>query len=205
MKYYTSQSGFSLVETLVAISILLLVIVGPMSISTSASRGTSYSSEQVTAFFLAQEGAELAQKARDDLQITYFADANRDPGVFTPTNPDPWADFSNTNGTYQSCFNATGCDFTITTSANGALTVHDCNSSATACSLYIDTTTSNLRARFTHTASGNTATPFTRKVLFERVSADEVKVTSRVTWRAGSFRNEQQVEVKTRLFNIYGN
>lgn len=78
-----TQSGFSLVETLVAITILLIVISGPLAISTSTARSTSFSSEQVEAFFLAQEGAELAQKIRDDLLLAAFL-----------TDPqDGWDDF----------------------------------------------------------------------------------------------------------------
>ena len=53
------QKGFSLVETLVAISILLIVIVGPMTISMSTAKSSSFASEQVQAFFLAQEGLEF--------------------------------------------------------------------------------------------------------------------------------------------------
>ena len=67
--YQQKQSGFSLVETLVAISILLIVIVGPMTISMQSAKSSSFASEQVQAFFLAQEGLELAEKARDDLLL----------------------------------------------------------------------------------------------------------------------------------------
>jgi prepilin-type N-terminal cleavage/methylation domain-containing protein len=52
------QSGFSLVETLVAISLLLIMIVGPMAISAKTAKSTSFASEQVQAFFLAQEGLD---------------------------------------------------------------------------------------------------------------------------------------------------
>jgi prepilin-type N-terminal cleavage/methylation domain-containing protein len=196
MKYHTTQSGFSLIETLVAISILLIVMIGPMTISSSAARSTSFSSEQVTAFFLAQEGAELSQKIRDDLLLTYFAGAN----------PDPWADFTTTNATYQNCYNASrGCGLTIDTVQTGTVSITKCGRSQTACALYLDTTTSNLRSRFTHTAGTNKETPFTRKIYFTSVNANEVKVISRVTWRSGNLRQEQKVEVETQLFNVYGN
>jgi prepilin-type N-terminal cleavage/methylation domain-containing protein len=202
MRYQTSQSGFTLVETLVAISILLIVMIGPMTISTSAARSTSFSSEQVTAFFLAQEGAELSQKIRDDLLLQYFADADNNN---QPDNPDPWSDFSSVNGTYQQCYASTGCGLTIGTNQTGTVSISDCNSSQTACTLSLNTSANNLRSRFTHTSGTNQATPFSRKILFQRVNADEVKVTSRVTWRTGALRQEQVVEVETRLFNIYGN
>jgi len=66
------QAGFSLVETLVSISILLLVIVGPMTITSRTAKSATFASEQVQAFFLAQEGVELAQKARSDLVLRKF-------------------------------------------------------------------------------------------------------------------------------------
>ena len=48
MFYQNKQSGFSLVETLVAISVLLIVVVGPMTISmrtAKSTRGTRASSK----------------------------------------------------------------------------------------------------------------------------------------------------------------
>ena len=195
MKYHSPKSGFSLIETLVAISILLIVMMGPMTISSSAARSTSFSSEQVTAFFLAQEGAELTQKVRDDLQLVFFSG----------TQNNPWTTFTNINGTYQSCYGANGCDFTISNSQTGTVTITNCGSSQTACSLYFNGTTQNLRSRFTHTVGTNATTPFTRKITLQNVSANEVKVISRVTWRTGSFLREQEVKVETRLFNVYGN
>lgn len=193
MKYKTSQSGFSLIETLVAITILLIVMIGPMTISSTAAKGTSFSSEQVTAFLLAQEGAELAQKVRDDLQLVYFSG----------TNNNPWATLTNTNGTYRSCFEATGCGMGVNTDQAGTIDIHRCNETSS-CYLSLDTTTPGIRARYTHDTAGE-VTPYKRVVIFQNISANEVKVISRVTWRTGSIKQEQKVEVETRLFNIYGN
>jgi prepilin-type N-terminal cleavage/methylation domain-containing protein len=202
MKKLQPQSGFSLVETLVAITILLVVIVTPLAITTSSSRSSSFSSEQVNAFFLAQEGLELAQKARDDLLVPYFAG----------TNPDPWADFTRTTnaGLYRNCYinksvgdSDIGCDFTINSDTAGTLTVTTCTGS-NACQLYIDKNTSSLRSRYTHSSTNNISTPFTRVVSLERISADEVKVVSKVTWRTGSMRQSQSVTAETYLMNMYG-
>jgi len=204
---HKTQSGFSLIETLVAITILLVVIVGPLSITTTASRSSSFSSEQVTAFFLAQEGLELAQKSRDDLLVPYFPPAN--------ANPDPWADFTRTTnaGVYKNCYikdlngntinNGAGCDLTINGDSTGTLTITNCGN-AGACQLYLDTTTAHARTRYTHTSIGNTLTAFTRVITFEPVGADEVKITAKVTWRTGSIRQSQTVSTETRLFNMYG-
>jgi Tfp pilus assembly protein PilV len=184
-----TQGGFSLIEAMVAITILLLAMIGPMTISSSSSKSTSYSSEQVTAFFLAQEGAELAQKARDD---SFLTGGN-------------WSTFTNLSSTYGSCFASGGCDLTINTNLTGTLAVTNCGTLS--CALSLNTTTPNLRARYTHSGGVITNPVFTRKINMtpDIVNPNEVKVVSLVTWRTGAFRKEQKVEVETRLFNIYGN
>lgn len=189
----TTQDGFTLVETLVSITILLLVIIGPMTISSSAARSTSFSSEQVIAFFLAQEGAELAQKARDDLWLGDF------------TNPGTgWSDFTNISaGTYADCFTNDGCRLEIETDAVGSikLPVADCNP-VSDCRLYFDP--NNDRSRYNHDSSSPITTPYTRIIKFEEITSDEVKVTSRVYWRSGNQRQNQEAVVETYLFNVYG-
>ena len=200
MRYHTPQAGFSLVETLVAITILLLVIIGPMTISTSTARSTSFSSEQVVAFFLAQEGAELAQKARDDLVVPEFTNTPPTPG-------DGWDDFADdgAGGPYRHCFTTNGCGLELEpTDAKGALdTVQLC--SGNNCQLYYNA--GGERARYTHD-SAHPETLYTRQIFFEQVGSapvHEVRVLSRVTWRTGSLREVQTVEVETYLFNVYEN
>jgi prepilin-type N-terminal cleavage/methylation domain-containing protein len=187
-----SQSGFSLVETLVAITVLLLVIVGPMSISSSAARSTSYSSEQVVAFFLAQEGAELVQKARDDLQLQNFAGSNATP----------WNDFSS-GSLYSDCFvSGAGCGLELQDGdANGSLET-PINCGLTSCQLYINN--SGGRSRYTHDSTG-TETQFTRVIEMSATAGREVEVISTVSWQPDNQRRRQTVEVKTYLFNVYDN
>lgn len=192
---YPQQAGFTLIETLVSITILLIVITGPLAITSNSAKSSSFSSEQVTAFFLAQEGIELVEKARDDLLVPYFPGASQN-------NPDPWADFTRTSnaGTYKYCYSVTGCDLTITPSDNKTVSVTNCQ--VNSCQLNLDTTTANLRSRYTH--GNGTATPFTRVITLEQVNPNEVKVTSKVTWRTGSIRSSQDVTIESRLFNLYG-
>lgn len=195
MKYHTSQIGFSLVETLVAITILLLVIIGPLTISSSSVRSSAFASEQVTAFFLAQEGAELAQMARDQFVLENF----KNP----VTRPNPWSDFSNQNGVFQNCYTATGCSTNINTDSSGTLSsIRNCSDIAN-CKLYLNTSQSVVRSRYNHDNSGGT-TPFTRVIRFTRVGLNEVSVISTVTWQSGFSREGQQVSVQTSLLNIYG-
>lgn len=200
MKYPNpNQQGFSLVETLVAITILLVVIVGPMTISSQAARSTSFASEQVIAFFLAQEGAEMAQKARDDLLLTSFL-----PSTDGNYNGTPWADFSDDSGSgfFDDCFDAPGCGFDL--NENGTLTTPlECDDSTDECRLFFDET--NGRAKYSHDPTGASSTPFYRVINMTHTPNREIQVTSRVFWRTGNQRAAQEVVVETYLFNVYGN
>jgi Tfp pilus assembly protein PilV len=194
MYYQKTTIGFSLVETLVAISILLIVITGPMSIAMRTAKSSSFASEQIQAFFLAQEGLELAQKARDEYLLDYF-----DDGI--PANP--WAEFT-TVAAYQNCFDADGCGLEWNSAVSGALITpaRSCDP-ITNCLLY---RASSGRSWFTYISAGASPTVFTRKITFtDDGGNDDVKVKSTVTWRTGSLVAEQKVEVDTYLYNIYGN
>lgn len=197
MKYSHAQSGFSLVETLVAITILLVVIVGPMSISSSAARSTSYASEQVIAFFLAQEGAEIAQKGRDDLLLRGFLDTSA--GNYLA---DPWSEFIDSAGFYDECFTTDGCGLELNTDATGTLRP-PISCTGTSCDLFFNTASN--RSRYTHVAVGTEDTPFSRTIIMEAIADRSVRVVSRVYWRTGGQGALQQVEVETFLFNVYGN
>ena len=189
MIYFNTQnSGFSLVETLVAVTILLIVIVGPMTLAANATRSTNFSSEQVIATFLAQEGAELAQIARDNILLPRFAGA---PG-------NAWAEFTDTAGAYQDCF-AAGCGLSLN-NTTGLVLVEDCGTAGN-CILQRDITAG--RSLYNHDTG--TDTVYTRVVTMSGTAGDpEVEVVSRVTWRTDNQRQEQSVEVVTYLFNVYG-
>jgi len=57
--------GFSLVETLVAVSVLMLAVVGPLSIASRGLISAQFSRDQITAFHLAREATELVRNRRD--------------------------------------------------------------------------------------------------------------------------------------------
>ncbi len=192
--FYTKSKheGFSLVETLVAISILLLVIVGPMSVTARTAKSSSYATEQVQAFFLAQEGVELVQKVRDDLLLDYFSSAIANP----------WGRFIDSNGLLQHCYGAGGCGLEWSRTVNGEINsvIQNCTTLSN-CLLRLKLDEN--RSKYTHLTTGiNTPTLFTRRIYLTR-TGDMVLVRSVVTWRTGSLIAEQQVEVTTYLYNIY--
>ena len=199
MKIHHLQSGFSLVEVLVAITILLIVVTGPMTIMSRANNSTAFATEQATAFFLAQEGLELAQKGRDDLLLRYWERQINGAGGIT--NPMTRFELA-----YPACFTPTGCGLTINNAAPALVTYQAC--SGLNCLLYISIS-ATVRSMYVHTAAGNTASPYTRTITMQRINnassgrVQEFQVTSTVTWRTGSLIAGQKVELVTYLANVY--
>jgi prepilin-type N-terminal cleavage/methylation domain-containing protein len=57
--------GFSLIETLVAVVILVSVMVGPLTLAQRSMRSAAYARDQVVAGFLAEEAIEYIRAMRD--------------------------------------------------------------------------------------------------------------------------------------------
>lgn len=57
--------GFTLLETLVAVAVLLMALLGPFSIAQQSLRSAYYARDQITAYYLAQEGIEYVRAQRD--------------------------------------------------------------------------------------------------------------------------------------------
>ena len=180
-----TNTGFSLVEVLVAISILLIALVGPMNSITRSSQSTEVANQQVPAVFLAQEGVELVHKVRDDELLTWFANNNHDF-------------WNETQSQLSSCFDAAGCGLTI--DSTDTVSVVSCADIDNCRVRYDEGAT---RSRYTHT-TGLPDTPYTRVVRLNEVQADaEIEIVSTVTWRTGSLITQQRAEVESSIFKIY--
>lgn len=76
--------GFTLPETLLAIAILMIAIVGPISLIGDAIHRSYYAKDQVIAINLAQEGIEAVRKVRDSNLLALLAwDASLGVGDYT--------------------------------------------------------------------------------------------------------------------------
>ena len=72
------MSGFTLIETLVAIALLTVAIIAPMALTVQSLKSAFYARDQVTAFYLAQEAIESVRSIRDSqiLRIAKSSDAS---------------------------------------------------------------------------------------------------------------------------------
>ncbi len=63
-------AGFTLIETLVAITLLVLAITGPLQIASNALNSSYDARDEITAYYLAVEGIEYIKNARDSLFLS---------------------------------------------------------------------------------------------------------------------------------------
>ncbi len=70
IKNMKGDKGFTLIEGLVAISILSVSVTAPLLIAQKGVSSAMYARDQVTAFYLAQEAVEYIRNIRDTNRIT---------------------------------------------------------------------------------------------------------------------------------------
>ena len=186
MHTHKNKNGYSLVEVLIAVAILMLAIVGPMTITVKSIQSAQYAHQQNTAIFLAQEGISFVSAVRDDAALAYFN------GLIT--DPWEWVDDS----AYGDCFSSDGCniDFSDTTNVVG------CGSDGESCRLYFDVTRTDA-ARYHIDGAEGTESPFIRRIILTD-DGDEVQVRVQVEWDSVLFGGEtQEAVVTTSFFNAY--
>lgn len=188
MKFFLKKvnklnKGFTLVETLIAISIFTISILGLMSVLAQGVSSTSYAKQKMVASYLAQEGIEYIRNMRDTF-VLYDPTKNTQVG---------WNAFH----TYltklpSSCQNANGCYFDDQNLGNytnqiqpmASITVALCeDSTCSAHPLWYDTSTGKYGYLQSSTSSGS---GFTRSIKLTDVGTNEIKITSNVFWTEGS-------------------
>ena len=60
-----STAGFTLIETMVAVTVLTVAVVAPMALTTKSLASAYYARDQIAAFHLAQEAIEAVRSVRD--------------------------------------------------------------------------------------------------------------------------------------------
>ncbi|MBI4079922.1 prepilin-type N-terminal cleavage/methylation domain-containing protein [Candidatus Kaiserbacteria bacterium] len=164
--------GFTLIETLVAVTILSVAIVAPMALTTKSLATAYYARDQIIAFHLAQEAIEAIRHARDNNILTnvFGNPADLLDGIPSTTGSPFIVD---TRDDSMSLCEAAGCP---PLQSDGELHGYrpGCSMPTVDCG----------------TAEGWENTRFTRTVTAEFVapSEDEVTISVEVEWTTGAFQ-----------------
>lgn len=185
-KFRRINKAFTLVETLVAISIFTMAILGLMSVLASSISNTNYAKQKIIAEYLAQEGIEYVRNIRTS-EVLY-----------SPLSQSLWKKFSATN----SCdSNSNTCGFSATYNSGNFRNGNDifkCNQNPNNCGLYLGNTTGVYDP---DASSGGVYSGFTREIWRETISTNGFKIHSRVSWTQGS--GPHNVTFSEDLYNWY--
>lgn len=182
-KIYKKEKGFTLIETLVAITILLIAIVGPMEIASKGLFSAFYARDEITAYYLAQEGLEYVRNGRDTVFLI-----NNSGGT-----PIEWL-----NGLGE-CESEDGCYI----DADAPLYYErvENESAITECPGDCPTLRFEDSTGLYSYSSGDDS-KFTRTIKISREGADEAVVESTVSWTVGNlFASTKSFTLKERIFN----
>ncbi|KKR32076.1 MAG: hypothetical protein UT65_C0009G0004 [Parcubacteria group bacterium GW2011_GWF2_39_8b] len=180
-----NSNGFTLVETLVAISILTLSIAGAFTAVQSGIQSSTFAKDQITAFWLAQEGMEFIKNRRDENALNSISGGSATwlSGLSAVSDDPCW--FGGGGVSQKTCI----IDSPIP--SNTA----PCSLGFGTCPNIKQDATSGL---FGH-ASSWTDTNFKREIQFQSISANEVLITIKISWTNRNLA--KSFEVTQSLFN----
>lgn len=168
----SGKAGFTLLETIVALALIVSAIIGPFTLATRGVFGAKFSKNKIVALNLSQEGLELVRVMREN-NVLAGADWRGLQGSCSG-NCTRLQD-----GSYQP---------DVYTVANGSTPPL-----GTGAALLFDTSTG------LYSQTSGSATLFTRVVGISTPASDQMRVISSVTWNESSI--PRRVDLEETLYN----
>lgn len=165
--HYVSTAGFTLIETLIAISIIMLATAGPLVSANRALVATQLSKQQLVAQYLAQEGIEYVRAIRDNKYLLAYS-AALPTDIVSGYTGTAWESF--TQILPQVCNQTKSCVI------NDLKQLEPCSGSACG-ALYV-----TAAGGYVQSATNNTLTSYTRTIQTGTTLAGDVIATSTVSW-----------------------
>jgi type II secretion system protein I len=167
MTYPRTALGFTLVEVLVAISVLSISILATFTAVSHSMRATNFTEDQIIAYYLADEALEYVRHKRDNNAIAQI-NALETGGASVS-----WlTGIPHTGGS--PCPSSTVCYIDVPYS-----TITSCSSTHESCPVLLYNSTSGL-----YSYNSGTATQYKRSVSMVPISATELSVVVQVSWVA---------------------
>lgn len=175
-----NKYGFSLIETMIAVSILMIAIAGPLSLVQAGLFSSIRQRSQVTATYLAQEAFEYIKNMRDSNSYDQYVGGDKS-----------WQMSVNGADELSDICGGTGCYVDPHGGLSGSSNIKAISESTTH---YLNKVVL-LNGAFSYTyAEGGTPTTYKRIVKITPVSADgtvdELKVTVTVEWKDNAIPRE---------------
>lgn len=188
-----NMKGFTLIETMIAVTILTLAMAGPLFTASRAIVAAETARDQLAASYLAQEGIEYARMMRDNQYLAAYAANSTDVATvawdhFLNGNPDLPLNASDPSSVAR-CIAPAVCSLdsavldslgngvlkecTDGTCASEPLHLTGCTGTGS-CAPSVYTQQANL--------SGSTKVPFVRTIQAIPITENEEKVISTVSW-----------------------
>lgn len=166
MMYSKKELGFTLVEVLIAISILSLSILATFTAVSHSMRASNFTEDQIIAYHLADEALELVRNRRDGNAISHI-NALATGGSVSWLSGIPQSGGS-------PCPSSTACYVDIPYN-----TITACSSGHASCPVLLYNSTNGL-----YSYNSGVSTPYRRSITMTSISATELSVTVRVSWTA---------------------
>ncbi len=149
-----SDKGFTLLETLVALTVLTFAFLGPITLAFYSIRSASYSQNQTIAFYLAQEAIEFVKNRRDTNSLRQTGD---------------WLE-----GLYEFCRNSNGCIIDVAFAYSDPRSIQLCSSGCPKIKY------NNSTGLYGYSSGGES--PFVRAIRFKKLNNQEEKIIVEVSW-----------------------
>jgi prepilin-type N-terminal cleavage/methylation domain-containing protein len=170
--YTRKQGGYTLVETLVAISIFAVSILGILVALSQGLVDNGYAKKKVVAAYLAQEGIEYVRNLRDTYMI-YGGNPQTSWDTFKSRLTQAPASCDGASGCY---FNPSGINYSDQSQPIIDMSITGCSGS---CPVL-------LYSNGAYSYSAGIDSGYRRKISVVQENADEIKVISTVSWTQGS-------------------
>lgn len=174
------KKGFTLIESLVAVSIFSLSILALISVLATGIQDINFAKRKIIASYLAQEGLEHLRNLRD----TYVLSQTEDWTTFkVKINPCNSPDLSS------------GCYFVFDEHSENNIRNTEFSTCTNSICPEMNYNTSNGRYYY----GGGDSSGYHRKISTQEINPNEIKVVSTVYWNQGS--GQKSVSVSDVLFN----